>query len=179
MTRVQKHAEMVYAEAYLIKALLFLLTDPNMVGFVREGLAIRQAYSTYKQCYKYLLSVMKEAGGPNSPRKAFEDAGVDEHFIQGIYQGMGAFNLILSTLPARLLRIFEMIGFSGERGFGLKALEIGAKWESDNSVLIPISRKSKRKQVVNFFGTAEQLCKGFGTRRFLCDLSLMLYHIVP
>jgi hypothetical protein len=60
MSRIQKHAEIIYAEAYLLKAILFILTDPNMMGLVREGLAIRQSFSTYKSCYKYLVSVMAE-----------------------------------------------------------------------------------------------------------------------
>jgi Protein of unknown function (DUF3808) len=105
-----------------------------MVGFVREGLAIRQSYSIFKSCYKYLAWLLKEqtenktakTTDPNSDiLGVFEEAGVDIHFIQSVYVGMGSFNLILSTIPARLLRIFEMIGFGGHRIFGMKCLEVG------------------------------------------------------
>lgn len=42
----------VYAECYLLKAILSILTESNMMTFMKEGLAIRQSYSIYKTCYK-------------------------------------------------------------------------------------------------------------------------------
>lgn len=184
MNRIQKHAEITYAEAYLIKAILFLITDPNMVGFVREGLAIRQSYATYKACYKYLASIVKEIQMQDitsdvslTVSEALQKAGVDEHFIQSIYLGMGSFNLILSTIPSRLLRLFEFMGFGGNRGFGLKCLEIGANWPLSIETIDLTKTKKKRKECINFFPKGQAHLKGPGTRRFLCDLNLMLYHI--
>lgn len=36
--------------------------------------------------------------------------------------GMGTFNLMISTLPTRVLRLLEFVGFSGDKEFGLQQL---------------------------------------------------------
>lgn len=159
MNRIQKHAEMVYAEAYLLKALIFLVTDPNMVGFVREGLAIRQSYGMFKQAYKFLASV---------PISEQEANGIDSHLVTSVYFGMGSFNLLLGTVPQKLLRIFEMIGFGGHRQFGLECLELGAGWPRN-----PHVKKSDKKCAV-FIDKPILTC---GTRKFMCELTLLMYHI--
>lgn len=173
MTRGQLHgtsrliqAEITFAEGYLIKAILFLITDPNMVGFVREGLAIRQAYSIHKSCYKYLTTLVAEGQ---------TDPNIDHHFIQSIYMGMGSFNLILSTIPPRVLKIFEMIGFGGHRAFGMRCLEIGANWPHYETV--ELKKKKNFKDCVDFFPGGQDGLKSAGSRRFMCDLILLLYHI--
>ncbi|EGF80180.1 hypothetical protein BATDEDRAFT_11444, partial [Batrachochytrium dendrobatidis JAM81] len=143
MTRIQRHAEVVFAEAYLLQAVLSLLTDTNMVTFVREGLNIRQAYSIFKSGFLFLERVWDEEGS-----HGLISHQIDQHFINAVYHGIGTFNLVLSVLPARLINLFEMIGFSGNRQFGMRCLELDGK------------------QAVT------------GVRSFLCDLSLHMYHIV-
>ncbi|KAI8917323.1 hypothetical protein BC831DRAFT_485416 [Entophlyctis helioformis] len=123
MTKMQRHAEVVFAEAYLLRAVLSLLTDTNMVAFVREGLNIRQAYSIFKSGFRFLKRCWEE-GGP----QGLVDNKIDANFINAVYHGVGVFNLILSIMPARMLRIFEMIGFGGHRDFGMRCLELGAGW---------------------------------------------------
>ncbi|KAI8914486.1 hypothetical protein EDD86DRAFT_268666 [Gorgonomyces haynaldii] len=170
MTLLQKHIELIHAECGLLKALLYILTDPNMMGFVREGLTIRNAYSSYKVFYRYLTQVAEQGG--------LDDKELDQHFISGVYLGMGMFNLILSTLPKKLLRLFEMIGFGGHRAFGLKCLEIGANWPNKPMLKSISKTSSKYQKVVNFYPNGQDKLKGLGTRKFLCDLSLDMYHIV-
>ncbi len=40
MTLLQRHAELIYAEAYLLKALITILNDESFVSFIREGTSI-------------------------------------------------------------------------------------------------------------------------------------------
>lgn len=40
--------------------------------------------------------------------------------------GIGTFNLMISVLPSRILRLLEFVGFSGDKGFGLQQLETGS-----------------------------------------------------
>src|SRR2546427_632185 len=40
------------------------------------------------------------------------------HFESGTFGGYGAINLVLSHLPGRVLRLLELIGFSGNRTTG-------------------------------------------------------------
>lgn len=192
MTPLQIHAEFIFAEAHLLKALLYILTDPNMVGFLREGLAIRNAYTIFKKCYKSIVSIYNEKGD-----KGLADHGLDEHALQAAYLGVGTFNLILSTIPTRLLRIFEMIGFGGHRNFGMQCLELGGGWNThatpsacsltslniDKSNSLAPAKSAKKVYVaVDFFQGKTQKGPGsrFGflnCRKFMCDLSLLTYHI--
>lgn len=47
------------------------------------------------------------------------------HFESGVRMGIGAFNLMISLLPARIIKLLEFIGFAGNKSFGLQELEQG------------------------------------------------------
>ncbi|KAH6575544.1 hypothetical protein BASA60_004984 [Batrachochytrium salamandrivorans] len=195
MTRVQRHAEVVFAEAYLLQAVLSLLTDTNMVAFVREGLNIRQAYSIFRSGFRFLERVWEEEGP-----EGLVTHQIDQQFINAVYHGVGVFNLVMSVLPAKLTSIFEMIGFDGNREFGTRCLELGANWPENNSQS-PISANGGTEKGTKSLGASNTLSKKStgknkkancaiafrfpngkpavtGVRTFLCDLSLHMYHIV-
>uniref|UniRef100_A0A8C4Q216 Tetratricopeptide repeat protein 39B n=1 Tax=Eptatretus burgeri TaxID=7764 RepID=A0A8C4Q216_EPTBU len=48
-------------------------------------------------------------------------------FLGGLHLGIGMFNLMLSMLPTRVLRLLEFIGFSGNKATGLARLAEGAQ----------------------------------------------------
>ncbi|KAK6009605.1 hypothetical protein OSTOST_25457 [Ostertagia ostertagi] len=50
------------------------------------------------------------------------DYRVREHFEAGVLMGLGTFNLMLSTLPSKVLRLLEVVGFSGDRIIGMRSL---------------------------------------------------------
>lgn len=180
MTLQQKHAEVTYAESYLLKAILSILTESGMVTFMKEGLAIRHSYNIYKTCYKYLQSALKEEG------EKWLSENVDNRFITSVYLGVGCFNLILSILPSKLLKLFEMIGFGGHRDFGMQCLSLGAAWsikETLNENKMPKSintlkmKSFKKKEATNFFVGGLKCEEEPGSRRFLCEIMLYSYHI--
>ncbi|MCJ8742109.1 hypothetical protein PDJAM_G00078310 [Pangasius djambal] len=102
----EMHAEICYAECLLQKAALTFIQDENMISFIKGGMKIRTSYQIYKDCQNVLNMC----------------EGVDRHiealtqFESGVKLGIGSFNLMLSLLPARILRLLEFIGFSGNRG---------------------------------------------------------------
>lgn len=47
-TEMELHAELVYAECLLLKAMLTVCEDETLVSFVKAGLKVRQCYISFK-----------------------------------------------------------------------------------------------------------------------------------
>ncbi|KAI8326375.1 hypothetical protein GQ54DRAFT_253008, partial [Martensiomyces pterosporus] len=142
MTPTQRHAELVHAEAYLLRAVLNIAMGDGVMALLKESWHVRSAYATYRGCYAYIQDA--HADGET----------IDDHFVSGTYLGMGVFNLILSMMPARLLRFIELVGFSADRKLGLELLAIAAG------------------------GSATIHPCGVGLRSEFCSLVLQFYHIL-
>uniref|UniRef100_A0A668AC05 Zgc:158403 n=1 Tax=Myripristis murdjan TaxID=586833 RepID=A0A668AC05_9TELE len=99
----QLHAEVCYAECQLQRAALTFLQDDNMVSFIKGGIKVRNSYLIYKELHSYIQS-HDSVKGPSHI-----------HLEGGILFGIGAFNLTLSLFPARILKILEFAGFSGDK----------------------------------------------------------------
>uniref|UniRef100_A0A2K5EPA1 Tetratricopeptide repeat domain 39A n=1 Tax=Aotus nancymaae TaxID=37293 RepID=A0A2K5EPA1_AOTNA len=102
---------------------IFLLQDENMVSFIKGGIKVRNSYQTYKELDS-LVQSSQYCKGENH-----------RHFEGGVKLGVGAFNLTLSMLPTRILRLLEFVGFSGNKDYGLLQLEEGASGHSFRAVL--------------------------------------------
>ncbi|XP_077962086.1 tetratricopeptide repeat protein 39B isoform X2 [Gasterosteus aculeatus] len=125
----EMHAEICYAECLLQKATLTFVQDENMISFIKGGIKIRTSYQIYKDCQN-LLNVNRDLAGQSDAFRQFEG---------GVKLGIGSFNLMLSLLPQRVLRLLEFIGFSGNRGFGLSQLREGASSHSLRSILCALT----------------------------------------
>ncbi|KAG5275535.1 hypothetical protein AALO_G00121420 [Alosa alosa] len=113
-TEEELHAEVCYAECLLQRAALTFLQDENMISFIKGGIKVRNSY----QIYKELHTILQSSG--------FAQGDNHGHFEGGVKLGVGAFNLMLSLLPTRTLRLLEFVGFSGNKEFGLHQLQEGA-----------------------------------------------------
>ncbi|XP_050401579.2 tetratricopeptide repeat protein 39B [Patella vulgata] len=112
------HAEICYAECLLLRALLTFIQDENLISFVKGGLKIRECYKIYKECNKILKS------------RKWTDEEHRLHFESGVRMGVGAFNLMISLLPGKVMKLLEFVGFSGNKQLGLSELENGCKMQS-------------------------------------------------
>ncbi|CAH1776044.1 unnamed protein product [Owenia fusiformis] len=113
-TEEECHAELCYAECLLERALLTFIQDENLISFVKGGLKIRACYLSYKECAKMLKY------------RNWKDQKMKMHFESGVHMGLGAFNLMISLLPTKVLKLLEFVGFSGNKLLGLEELEAGA-----------------------------------------------------
>ncbi|KAG8595502.1 hypothetical protein GDO81_001539 [Engystomops pustulosus] len=125
LSEEEMHAEICYAECLLQKAALTFVQDENMINFIKGGLKIRTSYQIYKECHQ-VLSGMTHNKNSSETQHQFEG---------GVKLGIGAFNLMLSLLPSRILRLLEFIGFSGNRELGLFQLREGASGASLRAIL--------------------------------------------
>ncbi|KAM5330104.1 tetratricopeptide repeat protein 39B isoform 1-T1 [Glossophaga mutica] len=145
MTEEEMHAEICYAECLLQKAALTFVQDENMINFIKGGLKIRTSYQIYKECLSLLHIIQKNKA--------------EQHFFYefegGVKLGIGAFNLMLSLLPARIIRLLEFIGFSGNRELGLLQLREGASGRSMRSPLCCLTILSFHTYISLILGTGE------------------------
>lgn len=110
-TELQLHAELCYAECLLLKGVLTLLEDETLMGLVKGALRIRTCYGKYKICE----DILKCSNWDKWESKP--------HFEGGVLLGVGSFNLLISLLPPRVIKLVEMIGFPGDREIGLNFIE--------------------------------------------------------
>ncbi|EIN05662.1 hypothetical protein PUNSTDRAFT_74230 [Punctularia strigosozonata HHB-11173 SS5] len=152
MTPVERHAELVFAESTFEKALLGIVYSGDWLAFIKEALKMRTCVSIYRTLGKFIDAA--DAADP-----AGFDAGIDAHFRSGVYLGLGAMNLILSMMPNRLQSLVELFGYSGNRLEGLRLLEKAGGWSADSDEPA--------------IGQAEE-----GVRRPICDMTLLIFHLV-
>ncbi|KAJ8509486.1 hypothetical protein ONZ45_g8372 [Pleurotus djamor] len=169
MTPVERHAELVYAESLFEKALLGIVYSGDWLAFIKEALNMRTTISIYRRLYefieaadeKYRLSA-QEASSPTSPSSESaptEDPSIDAHFRSGVYLGVGLSNIILSLMPSKILSIVELFGYKGDRKFGLHVLMKTGGWTKG------VSEPS--------VSAADE-----GARRTICDMALLIFHLV-
>ncbi|XP_058528902.1 tetratricopeptide repeat protein 39B isoform X1 [Ochotona princeps] len=145
LSEEEMHAEICYAECLLQKAALTFVQDENMINFIKGGLKIRTSYQIYKECLSILQVVQK-----NKLQQEFF-----YEFEGGVKLGTGAFNLMLSLLPARIIRLLEFIGFSGNKELGLLQLREGASGRSMRSPLCCLTILAFHTYISLILGTGE------------------------
>lgn len=144
LTEEEMHAELCYAEVLLQKAALTFL-DESIIGFIKGGMRIRNSYQIYKAC-QAMMNVRKDM-------EILEKTHV--HFKSGVSMGIGSFNLMLSLLPSRVLRLMEFLGFSGDREVGLSELRQGAASNSLRSILCTLTLMMFHLYITVILGTGE------------------------
>lgn len=152
MSIVQRHAELIYAESLLLKAVMGILYSGDFFGFVAEALNMRNAYGIYRSLSKYVEWADERASGPR-------DESIDEDFRSGVYLGNGLISMILGLLPGKVLKIMEVFGYTGDTKWALKTLARAGEWtnKSDKPGM-PVEKEGIRRQV--------------------CDMGILLYHLV-
>ncbi|EMD32712.1 hypothetical protein CERSUDRAFT_161188 [Gelatoporia subvermispora B] len=156
MTDVERHAELVYAESLFEKALVGIVYSGDWLAFIKEALNMRTTINIYRQLGKFLEAADAEA---QEQGRGPEDKSIDVHFRSGVYLGVGLSNLILSLMPSKLLTIVELFGYKGDRQAGLAYLMKAGGW----------SKESNEPAI----GIKEE-----GIRRTICDMALMIFHLV-
>lgn len=123
LTEIEAHAELCYAECLLLKAVLTFMEDETLGSFIKAGLKIKSCFNSYKDCQQILN------------KRHWESEQSKLHFESGVKMGIGTFNLMISMLPSRVIKLLEFIGFSGNKEHGLLDLTQGYKMKGIRQIL--------------------------------------------
>jgi hypothetical protein len=52
MTKFQRHVEIISAETYLLKSILCIASESNIITIIKDGISIRKSYKLFKAYYK-------------------------------------------------------------------------------------------------------------------------------
>lgn len=163
---------------------------------------MRTTISVYRNLHAYVeyMDAVYTASLPSKPSTStsdrLEDPSIDQHFRSGVLLGAGMCNIILSLLPGRLMQLSELFGYKGDRMKGLELLmraggwgspytKEGNKGSSGRAKDSSSSSSSSTKQN----GEADPECEDDpdgpsisasteGVRRSICDMSLLIFHLV-
>ncbi|CAH0562523.1 unnamed protein product [Brassicogethes aeneus] len=122
-TEEEAHAELCHAECLLLKSMLTFMEDETLSSFIKAGIKIRSCYNSYKDCHQILK------------KKPWDKDSNKLHFESGVKMGIGTFNLMISMLPSRVIKLLEFIGFSGNKQLGLDDLHKGYQMDGLRQIL--------------------------------------------
>lgn len=110
------HAELCYAEAEMLLACLTFVQDQSFLNLAKGGLRIRSCYQSYKEARNIFRN-----------RNVWADDMSKSHFESGVRLGFGIFNSAISVLPSKVIKLLELVGFSGNRKCGFSELNKAIK----------------------------------------------------
>ncbi|KAK3698174.1 hypothetical protein QZH41_019271, partial [Actinostola sp. cb2023] len=145
ITEEERHAELCYAECLLQRALLTFIQDENLISFIRGALKIKACYHSYKICHSMVINRSEDL--KKSPQ--------GQDFEGGVHLGIGSFNLLLSLLPTKILKVLEYIGFSGDQALGLEHLDKGCKGESLRSPMCAMILLAHHSVITYYLGIGD------------------------
>ncbi|CAD6887124.1 unnamed protein product [Tilletia laevis] len=163
MTVVQLHAELIFAESQVLKSILGIFYAGDALALVRNAFDLRNGYFLHREMLRFVewLDAEQEQATILASTKANTRSlrVIDQDFRSGVYFGNGLSTLVLSFLPASILKVIEKFGFVGERKMALDLLQRAGGW-------------SKQKPLPTI-STDEE-----GVRRPLADIAIMCYHLI-
>ncbi|XP_015755640.1 PREDICTED: tetratricopeptide repeat protein 39B-like [Acropora digitifera] len=145
LKEVERHAELCYAECLFMRAMLTFIQDENLVSFIKGALRIRSAYQTYKTCLDMIT---------HQPASLLHSAQRMD-FEGGVHLGIGGFNLMLSLLPAKIIKLLEWVGFSGDKLKGLEHLERGCLSKNLRSPMCAMVLLAYHSVITYYLGNGE------------------------
>ncbi|KAG0310913.1 hypothetical protein BGZ99_010467 [Dissophora globulifera] len=165
MTRIEKHAELVYAEAMVLRAGFSVLYHQDFWALIEESVSLRSAFAIFNGLKSHLDTVEHElkAGGDIS------EYFLDEHIITGLIFATSLFNIVISFMPDMIIKMLQFVGFPSDRDWGLALLNTAGKWDP---------RRNTEPESEFEFEDRLASHNNDGMRRQLCDIAPIVIHLV-
>ncbi|XP_022308818.2 tetratricopeptide repeat protein 39C-like isoform X2 [Crassostrea virginica] len=125
--KIQRQA--IVADSLLYQAIL-VFTNQDIPSYIKGGWYLRKAWKIYEKLYKDVMQLqMKNAKlrqSENGPVDGNDNEMPQELLdrLQGaVCFGYGTFQICISMVPPKILKLIELFGFEGDRDAGLAALD--------------------------------------------------------
>ncbi|KAF8964164.1 hypothetical protein BGZ46_000823 [Entomortierella lignicola] len=165
MTRLEKHAELVYSESLLLRTIFSIVYHQDFWSFLEESVSFRTSLAILNGLKSHFDNVEQElkAGGDIS------EYYLDEHLVTGLIYSISLFNIAISFLPTSIVKILQFAGFPSDRDWGLALLNSAGQWSP--------SVNSTEETPFEF---QERLASrtNEGMRRQLCDVTMVSIHLI-
>ncbi|KAF9928187.1 hypothetical protein FBU30_002583 [Linnemannia zychae] len=163
MNRVQKHAELIYAESTILRSLLSVLYHLDVWMVVEECINLRHAFTIIQG----LKSFMDSAESELRAGKNIDHYQIDEHLVSGVTLSYSLYNIIISFLPDIIVKMLQFIGFPSDRDWGMALLSACGDWD-------PMAPPETPKE------HAERLASSAndGIRRQFCDMVPIIFQVI-
>ncbi|KAF9216318.1 hypothetical protein BGZ59_010192 [Podila verticillata] len=163
MTRIEKHAELVYAEATVLRAGFSVLYHQDFWSLLEETVSLRSAFAIFNGLKSHFDNVEQElkAGGDISHHH------LDEHMVTGLIFAASLFNIVISFLPEVIIKLLQFVGFPSDRDWGLALLNTAGQWDPRAGPDSPLEFQERLASHTNE-----------GMRRQLCDMAPIAIHLI-
>ncbi|KAF9290203.1 hypothetical protein BGZ68_007674 [Mortierella alpina] len=163
MSRVQKHAELVYAEATILRAGLSVFYHMDLWMVLEEAINLRSAFTIIQGLKSFMDSVESELRAG----KNIDHYQIDEHLVSGVTLSYALYNIVISFLPDVIIKMLQFVGFPSDRDWGMAMLAACGDWDPMAPAESPEEHKERLASSAND-----------GIRRQLCDMVPIVYHII-
>ncbi|KAF9940591.1 Tetratricopeptide repeat protein 39B [Modicella reniformis] len=110
MTNGEIRARVIRAESLLLTSLLLLLQE-SFMSYLKAAMNLRKGYKAYEAIWAELQSMGDEV-----------NTLVDNNTLGGIYFGLGTINIVLASMPTKILKVIASFGYSGDKTFGFELI---------------------------------------------------------
>ncbi|KAG0368555.1 hypothetical protein BC939DRAFT_503364 [Gamsiella multidivaricata] len=163
MNRVQKHAELIYAEATILRSLLSVLYHLDVWMVVEECINLRHAFTIIQGLKSFMDSVESELrAGKNIDRHQ-----IDEHLVSGVTLSYSLYNIVISFMPEVIVKMLQFIGFPSDRDWGMAMLGACGDWDPMAPPETPAERAERLASSAND-----------GIRRQFCDMIPVIFQVI-
>ncbi|KAF9560527.1 hypothetical protein EC968_006130 [Mortierella alpina] len=163
MNRVQRHAELVFAEATLLRAGLSVFYHMDLWMVLEEAINLRSAFAIFQGLKSFLDSVESELRSG----KNIDHYQIDEHIVSGVTLSYSLYNIVISFMPDIIIKMLQFMGFPSDRDWGMAMFAACGDWDPSAADDSPEEHKERLSSSANE-----------GVRRQFCDMVPIAYHIV-
>ncbi|CDH49342.1 tetratricopeptide repeat protein partial [Lichtheimia corymbifera JMRC:FSU:9682] len=105
-------AHVIKAESCLLMAII-QLSQESVMNYLKCGLNLRRAYSSYSVVWQEYKRMGQEY-----------TKHMDRDTVSAIQFGIGAVHLLLSSMPAKVLKVFSTLGWQSDKQLGFALLKL-------------------------------------------------------